>query len=85
MSKALVKRTVGGVHPVPAVCSALLPGLGQLVKGDTDKGVGVLAVWVVAGSSVLGALPLLGGVAGLVCAGTWLYGVADAAFARKKG
>ena len=84
MSKALVKRSDGGLHPIPAVCSALLPGLGQLVKGDTDKGVGLLAVAVVAGSSVLGALPLLGGVAGLVYAGTWIYGVADAALARKK-
>jgi hypothetical protein len=84
MSKALVKSSDSGPHAVPALCSALLPGLGQLVKGDTDKGVGVLAVWVVAGSSFLGALPLLGGVAGLVCGATWLYGVADAALAKKK-
>ena len=84
MGNALVKRDEGGPHPVPALCSALLPGLGQMVKGDTDKGVGILAVAVVAGSSFLGALPLLGGVAGLVWGATWLYGVADAALAKKK-
>ena len=83
MSNALVKRDQGP-HPVPALCSALLPGLGQLVKGDTDKGVGILAVAVVAGSSYLGALPILGGLAGLVYGATWLYGVADAAFSKKK-
>ena len=33
MSKALVKRESDGVHAVPALASALLPGLGQLVKG----------------------------------------------------
>ena len=84
MGNALVKRDDSGPHPVPALCSALLPGLGQMVKGDTDKGVGILAVAVVAGSSFLGALPLLGGAAALVYGATWLYGVADAAFAKKK-
>ena len=83
MSKALVKAD-NGPHPVPALASALLPGLGQLVKGDTDKGVGILAVAVVAGSSYLYALPIIGHFAGLVAAGTWLYAVADAAFAKKK-
>lgn len=84
MSKALVKSDSGGVHAVPALASALLPGLGQLVKGDTDKGVGMLAVAVVASSSYLVALPLVGGLAGMLWAGTWLYSVADAAFAKKK-
>lgn len=83
MSKALVKAETG-VHPVPALCSALLPGLGQMVKGDTDKGVGMLVVAVVAGSSYLAGLPLIGGLASLAFGATWLYSVADAAFARKK-
>jgi hypothetical protein len=55
-----------------------------MVKGDVDKGVGILVVAVVAGSSFLGALPLLGSAAALVYGATWLYGVADAAFAKKK-
>ena len=84
MSKALVKADSGGLHPLAALCSALLPGLGQMVKGHTDKGVGMLAVAVVAGSSLLGALPLLGSLAYLIYGGTWLYSVGDAALSSKK-
>jgi len=79
MSKALVKRgsgsTASGV--VPAVCSAVIPGVGQLVNGETDKAIGVFAVAVISGASVLGAIPLIGSVAGLIYGATWLYGVAD--------
>jgi TM2 domain-containing membrane protein YozV len=75
MSKALVRR--GGSGVVPAVCSALIPGVGQLVNGETDKAIGVAAVYFVAGASFLGAIPLLGTAAGLIAAGTWLYAVAD--------
>ena len=77
MSKALVKRGGGGSGVVPAVCSAVVPGLGQLVNGESDKALGVFAVAVVSGASFLGAIPLVGPVFGLVAAGTWLYGVAD--------
>jgi hypothetical protein len=81
MSNALIKRgngrrdNVAGV--IPAACSALLPGLGQLVNGETDKAIGVFAVALVSGASLLGAIPLIGSVAGLVWTGTWIYGVAD--------
>lgn len=78
MSKALVRRNGGGGGGsgiVPAVCSALIPGVGQLVNGETDKAIGVFVVSVVA--VVLG-LPLIGGIAGIVGAVTWLYGVGDA-------
>jgi hypothetical protein len=78
MSKALVKvRTRGGTGIVPAVCSALLPGVGQLVNGETDKAIGVFVVAAVSGASFIGAIPLIGSVAGLVYGATWLYGVAD--------
>ncbi|TMQ04735.1 MAG: hypothetical protein E6J90_25630 [Deltaproteobacteria bacterium] len=80
MSRALVKST-GGKNNVagiiPAACSALIPGLGQLVNGDTDKAIGVFVVAAVAASSFIGAIPLVGSVAGLVWGATWLYGVAD--------
>jgi hypothetical protein len=77
MSKALVKRSGSGTGVVPAACSAIVPGLGQLVNGEGDKALGVFAVAVVSGASFLGAIPLIGSVAGLIYAGTWLYGVAD--------
>jgi len=78
MSKALVKRSGGGGSGVvPAVCSAFIPGVGQLVNGETDKAIGVFAVAVISGASFVGAIPLIGSLAGLVYGATWLYGVAD--------
>ena len=80
MSRALVKSgggkdNVAGI--IPAACSAAIPGLGQLINGQTDKAIGVFAVSVICGASLLGALPLIGGIAGLVGGATWIYGVAD--------
>lgn len=81
MSRALVKSSggkrdnVAGI--VPAACSALIPGLGQLINGDSDKALGVFVVAAVSGASFIGAIPLIGSVAGLVWGATWLYGVAD--------
>jgi len=82
MSKALVRRSGNGV--VPAVCSVVLPGLGQLVNGDTEKAIGVFAVYAVAGASFLGAIPILGSAAVLVAGAAWVYGVADAYVTGKK-
>jgi hypothetical protein len=66
------------------VCSAVVPGVGQLVNGEGDKALGVFAVAVVSGASFLGAIPLIGTVAGVVYAATWLYGVADGYVTGKK-
>jgi TM2 domain-containing membrane protein YozV len=84
MSKALVRRSGGGSGGgdgaqgvIPAVCSAVIPGVGQLVNGETDKAIGVFVVAAISGASFIGAIPLLGSVAGLVYGATWLYGVAD--------
>lgn len=62
---------------VPAVASAVVPGLGQLINGESDKALGVFAVAVIAGLGFWAGIPLLGGVAGLVAMITWIYGVAD--------
>ena len=81
MSRALVKSGGGkrdnasGI--IPAACSAVVPGLGQLINGETDKAIGVFVVAAVSGAGFLGAIPLIGTVAGLVYGATWLYGVAD--------
>ena len=79
MSKALVPRSNGDAASgvVPAVASAIIPGVGQLINGETDKAIGVFVVAAVAGASFLGAIPLLGGIATFVYGATWLYGVAD--------
>jgi TM2 domain-containing membrane protein YozV len=78
MSKALIKssRSSGG-GVIPAVCSAIVPGVGQLLNGESDKAIGVFVVAAVSGASLIGAIPLIGSVAGLVYGATWLYGVAD--------
>ena len=76
MSKALIRRRSGnGV--VPALCSAVIPGVGQLVNGETDKAIGVFVVAGVSGLSFLGVIPVVGTLAGMVYGATWLYGVAD--------
>jgi TM2 domain-containing membrane protein YozV len=88
MSKALIKSSggrrdnVSGI--VPAACSAVIPGLGQLVNGETDKAIGVFVVAAVSASSFIGAIPVIGSIAGLVWGATWLYGVADGFLAGRK-
>ena len=84
MSKALVKRGSAASGIVPAAASALLPGLGQLVNGDTDKGIGVMVTYVVAGAGFIGAIPVVGWLAGIVATGTWIYAVADGYIQGKK-
>ncbi len=83
MSKALVRRGSGnGI--VPAVCSAVIPGVGQLVNGETDKAIGVFAVAAVTGLAFLGGLPLLGGIFGLAHLATHVYAVGDAYIQGRK-
>ena len=84
MSKALVKRSGGGSGVVPAVASAVLPGLGQAVNGESDKAIGVMAVYVVSGLGFIGALPIVGWLAGIVGGATWVYGVGDAYLQGRK-
>lgn len=69
---------------VPAVCSAVVPGVGQLLNGETDKAIGVFVVAAISGASLIGALPLIGSVAGLVYGATWIYGVADGFLSGRK-
>ena len=62
-------------HRFPAFLSLVIPGLGQLVKGDTAKGIGIIAMTiVVAPLGAASASPLL--VIGMVVG--WLWQVIDA-------
>ncbi len=87
MSKSLARLSSsgGGSGLVPAVCSAVIPGTGQLINGETDKAIGVFVVAGVAGLGFLGAIPLIGPLAGLVAAGTWVYAVGDAYVRGRRG
>ena len=88
MSKALIKRSSGGGDPasgiVPAVASAIIPGVGQLINGETDKAIGVFVVAAVCGTGAVLSLPLLGTAAAIIGTCTWVYGVADGYFTGKK-
>ncbi len=77
MTKALTRRG-GGSGVVPAACSLIVPGVGQLVNGETDKAIGVFVVWGLAGLGFIGAIPLIGGVAAVVGLATHVYAVGDA-------
>ncbi len=86
MSNALMKRPSGSSADgvVPAVASAVIPGLGQLINKESDKAIGVFAVAV--GAGLLSFVPLVGSLAWLAAAGTWIYGVYDGyTTGRKKG
>ncbi len=85
MSNALARRgdnTARGV--IAGGASAIVPGLGQLINGDTDKALGVFVTAVVAGAGIWASLPVLGTAAAIVGGCTWLYGVADGYFTGKK-
>ncbi len=86
MSKALVKMgsSAGGSGVVPAVCSFFIPGVGQLVNGETDKALGVFVVAVATGAAFLTGLPIIGGILGLVHLGTHVYAVGDAFIQGRK-
>lgn len=86
MSNALMRRGSGDAASgiVPAVASAIVPGVGQLINGETDKAIGVFVVAAVCGASFIASLPLIGSVAGVVGAATWVYGVADGYLTGRK-
>jgi len=84
MSKALVKTGESGNGVVPAVASFFIPGVGQLINGETDKALGVFVVSVATAAAFLGGLPLIGGILGLCHAATHVYAVGDAYIQGKK-
>ena len=85
MSKALVKSSGNsGNGVVPAVASFFIPGVGQLINGESDKAIGVFVVSVATAAAFLGGLPLIGGILGLCHAATHVYAVGDAYIQGKK-
>ena len=79
MSNALVKSSGGGGSGiVPAAASLVIPGVGQLINGESDKAIGVFVVSIATAGAFLGGLPLIGGICGLVHLATHVYAVGDA-------
>ena len=81
MFKALIREQKKAL--VPAVASALLPGLGQLINGDVNKALAVFAIAAITGAGFIGVIPILGPLAGWLYGAVWLYAVGDA-FVRGK-
>ena len=85
MSNELVKRSGNsGNGVVPAVGSLIIPGVGQLINGESDRALGVFVVSVITGAGFLVGLPLIGGIFGLTHLATHLYAVGDAYIQGKK-
>jgi TM2 domain-containing membrane protein YozV len=77
-------RSQNGTYVVPGILSALIPGLGQLLKKSTTKALMFFAIWLFWGIAVwiLGWIPILGGLVGTL-AGVflWFVNVLDALLA----
>lgn len=70
---------------LPAVASAIIPGVGQLINGESDKALGVFIVWgLTLGLNLLTWIPVLGTFFWLIGAATWVYAVADGYVTGKK-
>ncbi|HWM85624.1 MAG TPA: hypothetical protein VNO33_07295, partial [Kofleriaceae bacterium] len=84
---ALEKRSAAS-GLVPAVASGFVPGLGQLINGEGSKALSVFVVAFVCGAGLMGGLlggiPLIGGLAGLIATVTWIYAIADGYFSGRK-
>ena len=84
MGNELVKTGGGSNGVVPAIGSLILPGVGQLINGESDKGIGMIVVSVVTGAGFLIGLPLVGGIFGLAHLATRVYAVGDAYLQGRK-
>ena len=65
------------MYVIPAVASALIPGLGQLLKGQISKAVLFFAVWIAWGilAFLVTWIPIVGWILGPLL---WLINVGDA-------
>jgi len=57
---------------VSLICSLLLPGVGQMVNGETGKGILMLAGWIVCWLLFLTLVPIL------IAIGIWVWAMVDA-------
>ena len=76
MGNALMRRG-GGSGVVPGVAGLLIPGLGQLINGEGDKALGMFSIWAIAGLGIVGAIPVVGWLAGGVVTGMHIVGGVD--------
>jgi TM2 domain-containing membrane protein YozV len=73
-----IVKSKNGMYVIPGVASALIPGLGQLLKGHIPKAILFFAVFVAWGlflGWLISWIPLVGWIAGPLL---WLINVGDA-------
>jgi TM2 domain-containing membrane protein YozV len=78
----ILTKSRNGVYTIPAIVSAIIPGLGQIIKGQVGKGIVFLVLFFGWGiiTAILHILPFSGLIVFLVSLGAWLINVMDAAF-----
>lgn len=69
---------------LPALCSALVPGAGQLVNRQVDKAIGVMLLAALTGAGLLRIVPLFGPAATALFGATYVYAIADAFLAARR-
>lgn len=70
--RATIVQTPNQKYGVPALLSFFLPGLGQLVKGQIGKGIGIFIGWFF---SFILILTIIGAVVPLII---WIWQIIDA-------
>jgi TM2 domain-containing membrane protein YozV len=78
----ILTKSKNGFYTIPAIISAIIPGLGQIIKGHVGKGLVFLALalaWSTI-TGILGIIPFSGLPIFLATIGAWAINVLDAAF-----
>jgi len=78
----ILTKSKNGFYAIPAIVSAIIPGVGQLIKRQFGKGIAFLAIGMLWGyiMYVPGLIPFSGLPIFLISILAWLINVLDAGF-----
>jgi TM2 domain-containing membrane protein YozV len=78
----ILTKSKNGFYAIPAIASAIFPGLGQIIKRQYGKGIVFLAIFFGWGliTFLPSLLPLSGLLIPIAAVVAWLINVLDAAF-----
>lgn len=78
-------KNKNGTYILPGIISALIPGVGQLIKGHLKKGVAIIVIGLAfyAVQWLLGWIPVVGWVITGIGVIGWLINVVDAFMSKK--
>jgi TM2 domain-containing membrane protein YozV len=74
-----IVKSKNGMYVIPAVASAIIPGLGQLIKGHLPKALMFFGIWIAFGiiGFLVTRIPIIGWLIPVLL---WLINVGDALF-----